>query len=60
VFLCALCGGALGQRASGCRPYFRAVAGVDTPDFTTLIVTLDGYCFEWCTLLFATTPFDSL
>ena len=28
--------------------------------FTTVIFSSDGYCFEWCTELCATTPFDSL
>ena len=27
--------------------------------FTTVNVTLDGYCFEWCTALRATTPLAS-
>jgi hypothetical protein len=27
--------------------------------FTTVIVSCDGYCFEWCTRLCATMPFTS-
>ena len=27
--------------------------------FTTLSVTCEGYCCEWCTALCATTPFTS-
>jgi hypothetical protein len=30
-----------------------------TQRFTTVIVTSDGYRFEWCTALCATTPADS-
>ena len=34
-----------------------AFAGIER--FTTVTVTREGYCFEWCTALWATTPFAS-
>jgi hypothetical protein len=30
-----------------------------SPYFITDTVMCDGYCFEWCTVLLATTPFVS-
>ena len=38
---------------------FYCRADVAVVDLATVIVMLDGYCFEWCTTLRATTPFDS-
>ena len=32
---------------------------VPVAPFTTVMVSADGYCFEWCTLFRAVTPFDS-
>jgi hypothetical protein len=34
-------------------------ADVVVARLTTVTVTCDGYCFEWCTALCATTPCDS-
>lgn len=41
------------------KVYCRADAVPWAFGFTTVIVRLDGYCFEWCTALRATTPFAS-
>ena len=46
-----------GRAAHAARPAYRACPAVDGADLlTTVTVTDDGYCFEWCTALCATTP----
>ena len=48
-----------GQRVSLDLHQRRAACDLVFEPLTTVKVTLDGYCFEWCTLLRATTPFAS-